>query len=47
MIPVETPKGILHVWTKRVGDNHDRPGATHEYFEAGIEHYYYDQLGSA
>jgi len=63
MIPIETPKGIFHVWTKRVGDNprikllllHGGPGATHEYFEAfdswfpgaGIEYYYYDQLGSA
>ena len=63
MIPVETPTGIFHVWTKRVGNNpttkvlllHGGPGATHEYFEAfdsyfpaaGIEYYYYDQLGSA
>ncbi|HSF15753.1 MAG TPA: proline iminopeptidase-family hydrolase [Vicinamibacteria bacterium] len=62
-IPVETPKGTFHVWTKRVGNNpttkvlllHGGPGATHEYFEAfdsyfpaaGIEYYYYDQLGSA
>src|SRR5688572_24914923 len=61
-IPVTTPKGTFHVWTKRVGDNprikvlllHGGPGATHEYFEAfdsflpaaGIEYYYYDQLGS-
>ena len=21
MIPVQTPKGVFHVWTKRVGDN--------------------------
>jgi proline iminopeptidase len=63
MIPIQTPKGIFHVWTKRVGNNprikllllHGGPGATHEYFEAfdsffpgaGIEYYYYDQLGSA
>ena len=61
-IPVETPKGRFHVWTKRVGNNptlkvlllHGGPGGTHEYFEAfdsyfpgaGIEYYYYDQLGS-
>jgi proline iminopeptidase len=63
MIPVETPKGTFHVWTKRVGNNprikalllHGGPGFTHEYLEAfdsyfpgaGIEYYYYDQLGSA
>jgi proline iminopeptidase len=63
MIPIETPKGIFKVWTKRVGGNprikvlllHGGPGATHEFFEAfdsyfpgaGIEYYYYDQLGSA
>jgi proline iminopeptidase len=63
MIPIETPRGIFHVWTKRIGNNprvkllllHGGPGATHEYFEAfdsflpgaGIEYYYYDQLGSA
>jgi proline iminopeptidase len=63
MIPVTTPKGEFHVWTKRVGNNptakllllHGGPAATHEYFEAcdsflpsaGIEYYYYDQLGSA
>jgi len=42
MIPVQTPKGTSHVWTKRVGNNprikvlllHGGPGATHEYFEA-------------
>ena len=61
-IPIETPLGTFHVWTKRVGNNptlkvlllHGGPGATHEYFEsadsyfpgAGIEYYYYDQLGS-
>ncbi len=63
LIPVNTPKGDFHVWTKRIGNNpaikvlllHGGPGATHEYFEAldsyfpaaGIEYYYYDQLGSA
>jgi proline iminopeptidase len=63
MIPVSTPHGTFHVWTKRVGNNprikvlllHGGPGATHEMFEcydsyfpaAGIEYYYYDQLGSA
>jgi proline iminopeptidase len=63
LIPVHTPEGDFHVWTKRVGNNpaikvlllHGGPGATHEYFEAfdsyfpaaGIEYYYYDQLGSA
>ena len=63
MIPIQTPKGEFHVWTKRVGNNpkmkvlllHGGPAATHEYFEAfdsyfpgaGIEYYYYDQLGSA
>jgi proline iminopeptidase len=63
LIPVQTPKGEFHVWTKRVGNNpktkllllHGGPGFTHEYFEAfdsylpaaGIEYYYYDQLGSA
>lgn len=62
MISVSTPKGIFHVWTKRVGNNptikvlllHGGPGSTHEYLEAfdsyfpgaGIEYYYYDQLGS-
>ena len=41
MIPIATPKGVFHVWTKRVGNNpsarllllHGGPGATHEYFE--------------
>lgn len=63
MIPITTPKGTFHVWTKRTGNNprlkvlllHGGPGMTHEYFEAfdsyfpgaGIEYYYYDQLGSA
>lgn len=63
MIPIQTPKGVFHVWTKRVGNNprvkllllHGGPATTHEVFEAfdsyfpgaGIEYYYYDQLGSA
>lgn len=42
MVPVETPKGTFHVWTKRIGSHptikvlllHGGPGATHEYFEA-------------
>jgi proline iminopeptidase len=42
MIPISTPKGTFHVWTKRVGNNprikllllHGGPAATHEYFEA-------------
>ena len=62
MIPIKTPKGEFHVWTKRVGNNptikvlllHGGPAATHEYFEAfdsyfpgaGVEYYFYDQLGS-
>jgi proline iminopeptidase len=62
MIPINTPKGTFHVWTKRIGNNptmkllllHGGPGVTHEYFEAfdsympaaGVEYYYYDQLGS-
>jgi proline iminopeptidase len=62
MIPITTPKGTFHVWTKRIGNNprvkvlllHGGPGANHEYMEAfdsyfpkaGIEYYYYDQLGS-
>lgn len=41
MIPVQTPKGTFHVWTKRVGNNpsmkvlllHGGPAATHEYLE--------------
>lgn len=41
MIPISTPKGTFHVWTKRVGNNpkmkvlllHGGPGATHEIFE--------------
>jgi proline iminopeptidase len=41
MIPVQTPRGTFHVWTKRFGNNprikllllHGGPGATHEYFE--------------
>ncbi|MGQ9494211.1 MAG: proline iminopeptidase-family hydrolase [Anaerolineae bacterium] len=62
MIPIETPKGVFRVWTKRIGNHptmkvlllHGGPGVTHEYLEAfdsyfpaaGIEYYYYDQLGS-
>jgi len=62
MIPITTPKGTFHVWTKRIGNNpkvkvlllHGGPAAGHEYMEAfdsyfpnaGIEYYYYDQLGS-
>lgn len=42
MIPITTPKGTFHVWTKRFGNNprvrllllHGGPGASHEYFEA-------------
>ena len=42
MIPITTPKGTFHVWTKRVGNNpkvkvlllHGGPAAGHEYFEA-------------
>jgi len=41
MIPVETPKGTFHVFTKRMGNNprirllllHGGPGGTHEFFE--------------
>jgi proline iminopeptidase len=41
-IPISTPKGDFHVWTKRFGNNptakllflHGGPAATHEYFEA-------------
>jgi proline iminopeptidase len=41
-IPVSTPKGEFHVWTRRFGNNptakllllHGGPAATHEYFEA-------------
>lgn len=63
VVPIQTPKGEFHVWTKRIGNNpsakmlllHGGPGITHEGFEAcdsyfpaaGIEYYYYDQLGSA
>lgn len=61
-IAVNTPSGVHHVWTKRIGNNpqlkvlllHGGPGSTHEYLEAcdsylpaaGIEYYYYDQLGA-
>ncbi len=63
ILPITTPKGTFHIWTKRIGNNpaikvlllHGGPGATHEYMEAfdsyfpvaGIEYYYYDQLGSS
>jgi proline iminopeptidase len=41
-IPVTTPSGTFHVWTRRVGNNprikvlllHGGPGMTHEYLEA-------------
>jgi len=41
MIPISTPKGTFHVWTKRTGNNprikvlllHGGPGCTHEYME--------------
>ena len=41
VIPISTPKGTFHVWTKRYGNNprikllllNGGPGATHEYFE--------------
>ncbi len=42
VIPIQTPKGVFKVWTKRVGDNpthrllllHGGPAATHEYWLA-------------
>ncbi len=62
LLPIQTPKGVFRVWTRRFGNNprikllllHGGPGSTHEYFEpcdaylpaAGVEYYYYDQLGS-
>ena len=41
MIPIKTPKGTFHVWTKTIGNNptikvlllHGGPGGTHEAFE--------------
>ena len=47
MIPIQTPKGEFHVWTRRVGENprskvlllHGGPGATHEYFDSFKEHF--------
>ncbi len=41
IIPIQTPKGVFNVWTKRIGNNpkvkllllNGGPGATHEYFE--------------
>src|SRR5262245_10835919 len=46
-LPVVTPRGTFHVWTKRVGNNprirvlllHGGPGSTHEYFE-GFDSYF-------
>lgn len=41
LIPIHTPKGDFHVWTKRFGNGpikvlllHGGPAATHEYYEA-------------
>ena len=42
MVPITTPKGEFHVWTKRIGNNprikvlllHGGPGVTHEHMEA-------------
>src|SRR4030095_11588296 len=42
MLPITTPRGSFHVWTKRIGNNprikvlllHGGPGMTHEYLEA-------------
>lgn len=42
MIPIETPKGTVRVWTKRTGNHprikvlllHGGPGVTHEYLDA-------------
>jgi proline iminopeptidase len=42
LIPIETPKGIFKVWTKRIGNNptmkvlllHGGPGFTHEIYES-------------
>jgi len=47
MIPINTSKGIFHVWTKRIGNNprikvlllHGGPGMTHEYLEAFDSHF--------
>ena len=41
VIPIQTPKGVFKVWTKRIGNNpkikllllHGGPGTGHEYFE--------------
>ncbi len=62
LIPITTPKGTFHVWTKRTGNNPrikvlllmGGPGGSHEFWQAldsyfpaaGIEYYYYDQLGA-
>lgn len=42
VIPIQTPKGIFKIWTKRIGNNpkikvlllNGGPGCTHEYFES-------------
>ncbi|HEX5044558.1 MAG TPA: proline iminopeptidase-family hydrolase [Candidatus Polarisedimenticolaceae bacterium] len=47
LIPITTPKGTFHVWTKRVGNNprikvlllHGGPGFTHEYLESFDSHF--------
>jgi len=47
MIPIETPVGRFHVWTKRIGNNpsvkllllHGGPGSTHEYFECAESYF--------
>ena len=47
MIPIQTPKGVFNVWTKRVGNNpklkvlllHGGPGAGHDYFEAADSYF--------
>lgn len=51
MIPIETPKGIFRVWTKRIGNHptikvlllHGGPGMTHEYLE--VFDSYFPQVG--
>jgi len=52
MIPITTPKGTFHVWTKRIGNNptmkvlllHGGPAAGHEYMELLIPNYYTQHL---
>ena len=47
VIPIQTPRGVFKIWTKRIGDNpkikvlllNGGPGATHEYFE-GFESFF-------